>query len=136
MVNPAPEPTLHAIPMGAPLDWFDPVYFNTVLTLRERDQVFKKATFKIALPAAELCTREHWTMWRGMSYPKFMEKYGNDELKKYEIPSEEEIALLDEYEALGEFEPDFDPELDIQVEDMLEVAENLAEEDGMALDDE
>lgn len=105
--NPPPS-KFFAIPYGVPLDYFDELFFNTVLTVRERRKVYEMARYKIGLPSADLCTRANWHLWKDLKYDAFMTVYGNTELAKYQIPSKEDIALLDEYERRGEFDADFE----------------------------
>ncbi|KIK64470.1 hypothetical protein GYMLUDRAFT_56930 [Collybiopsis luxurians FD-317 M1] len=53
----------------------------------------------VALPLEEDC--EDVTEWKNLSEDDFMDLYGNDVLKQYNIPTAEEIAQLDEYETDG-----------------------------------
>jgi hypothetical protein len=59
----------------------------------------------IALPLPESCGDQALPDWKAMSKDKFMEKYGNKVRAQYNIPTEEELAMLNEGEEM-------DPEAD------------------------
>ncbi|KLO08883.1 hypothetical protein SCHPADRAFT_944110 [Schizopora paradoxa] len=79
-----------------PIDWYAPDYFNNHMTLYERHQVVKDGIV-IALPPIEHCTADKWKNWKNLSRKDFMKKYGKKELKKYIIPTADEVALLEAY---------------------------------------
>ncbi|KAJ7181441.1 hypothetical protein C8R43DRAFT_838998, partial [Mycena crocata] len=71
-------------PKRAPLDWFDPEYFNSLpANLRAR---YRKGGISLPLP-------QHWqnTDFQTMADAEFMEKYGNEVLKLYKLPTKEEL---------------------------------------------
>lgn len=96
-----PQTRFKSIPHDVPMDWFDPDYFNTKLTMHERHDIVKKTGRYVGLPRADLCTREHWGKWRNKKRGEFMEKFGGEELAKYDIPTDEDIAMLDDYQQRG-----------------------------------
>ncbi|KAK6988941.1 hypothetical protein R3P38DRAFT_2572359 [Favolaschia claudopus] len=67
-----------------PIDCFDPERFNDF----PAETRFRYAKYGVALPLLEHHKR---TDWKTMSKAVFMEKYGNDGLKQYSIPSAEEM---------------------------------------------
>ncbi|KAJ6603773.1 hypothetical protein B0H10DRAFT_2229729 [Mycena sp. CBHHK59/15] len=79
------------IPDDVPVDWFDPAYFNAL-----------PASFRVnycgngvALPLAMHLDK---TDWKTMPRREFMNKYGNDVLDLYSIPTDEEMARMEENE--------------------------------------
>lgn len=103
-----------------PLDWYDPHYFNNVMTLAERYDVVKDGVV-IALPPIEYCTQDRWEDWRGLSRKDFMKKFGKAEKRKYNLPTEEDIELLEAYadgEArLSDYDSDEDEDEDADAEE-------------------
>lgn len=101
--------------MRAPVDWYDVGYFNS-LSIIERHDIYENAGkgkaggAKIALPSAELCKPENWGLWRTLEPAEFMRQYGDAELAKYDIPSEDDFARIKMFQGRGEFEAGFDPE--------------------------
>jgi hypothetical protein len=90
-----------AQPLRVPLDWFDPIYWNTALTLRQRADYVKNGAV-IALPPEEFCqTLEQCDEWKGIPEREFMEKYGNVVLAQYHIPTDEELRRWEEQEDIG-----------------------------------
>jgi hypothetical protein len=89
---------LMTLPKQVPIDWFDPIYWNIHLTVRERAHYVWDGAY-IALPNAELCAS--WmecAKWKNLSTKEFMEKYGNAVLAEYNLPTEEEIEQLEEWD--------------------------------------
>ncbi|KAJ3830747.1 hypothetical protein F5880DRAFT_1467821, partial [Lentinula raphanica] len=70
-----------------------PVYFNTLLSARDRARYAKNG---VAMPIAEKA--EDVSMWKNLDEDEFMDRYGKAVLKLYLIPTEEELEQLDEYE--------------------------------------
>ena len=110
-----PRPSeLTALPKAVPIDWFDPTYWNEHLTLREHADYIQEGVY-VALPKAELCGT--WSVcggWKNLPVAEFMEKYGNEVLAQYKLPTQEEIEQLDQYdedEDEGEQEDGGDDEL-------------------------
>lgn len=89
--NPSPSP-LTTLPLdkGLPLDWVDPTFYNEELTLLEKWD-FVKDGVRIALPSKEYCTPANWHLWRDLKEKEFMERFGNDVLKDYNVPTEEQF---------------------------------------------
>jgi hypothetical protein len=88
---------LTTLPKSVPIDWFDPTYWNTTLTVRERADYLKKGV-RIALPLPEYCnTWEACAKWKNLPEKEFMLTYGNAVLEQYDIPTAEELAQLDSY---------------------------------------
>ncbi|KAJ6524070.1 hypothetical protein DFH09DRAFT_1096231 [Mycena vulgaris] len=73
------------LPPSAPIDWLDPETYND-LPAQTRFHYFQNG---VALPLVE---HHNKTDWKTMDKPTFMEKYGNNVLKLYNIPTEEELA--------------------------------------------
>ncbi|KAJ6452863.1 hypothetical protein C8R47DRAFT_1168708 [Mycena vitilis] len=71
------------IPEKTTVDWFDPAYFNDLPTSVRS----KYAKNGVALPLMAFHANPDW---RTMGNAEFMEKYGNDVLALYKIPTEEE----------------------------------------------
>ncbi len=65
------------------------------MSLRERVNIVRNGA-DVALPAPELC--ENWAdilRWRKLSKTEFMRVHGNTILREYDIPTSEEIQLID-----------------------------------------
>jgi hypothetical protein len=78
-----------------PIDWFDPEYWNSILTVRERLDYLAGGGICIALPPEESCqTWEGCSEWKNLPETEFMERYGNVVLKEYNIPTEEEVDQI------------------------------------------
>ena len=92
------------LPKSVPIDWFDPDYWNNTLTVRERADIIKDGK-RIALPKAEHCqTMEQCRKWKNLSEDEFWQKYGEDVLAQYAMPTEKELELLRK----GDWEKDED----------------------------
>lgn len=93
-----------ALPKNVPLDWFSPDFWNNELTLRERVDIIgrDRSNLIVALPKEEFCTWEHHRKWKTLSDSDFMQQFGNVVLDEYEIPTEEEIEQLEQWEAQDE----------------------------------
>lgn len=77
-------------PKDTPLDWFAPAAFNA-LPIIERYERAKAGLF-VVYPPQEFLTIEKWHLWRKMPYTEFMERWGNDIKKEYNIPTHAEAA--------------------------------------------
>ncbi|KAG5637582.1 hypothetical protein H0H81_004033 [Sphagnurus paluster] len=88
---------LTARPTAVPIDWFEPTYWNTYLTVCEQaDYIANRA--HVALPLEQFCkTWEQCAAWKNLPKKEFMEKYGNDVLKQYQMPTQEELDQLDHW---------------------------------------
>ncbi|KAF9043558.1 hypothetical protein BDZ89DRAFT_1008945 [Hymenopellis radicata] len=85
------------LPQNVPLDWFEPDFYNNSLTVRERAQYMDNG---VVLPKREWCqTLENIRMWKNLDDKAFELQFGNDKLALYNLPTEEELQQLDEYEA-------------------------------------
>ena len=92
------ESELFALPKFIPIDWFDPGYWNTVLTVSEHLDYVEHGIC-IGLPLVEHCqTWEQCSLWKNLPEEKFMERYGNAVLKQYKMPIKEEIEQLQQWE--------------------------------------
>ncbi|KAJ7629153.1 hypothetical protein DFH06DRAFT_1338433 [Mycena polygramma] len=95
VIVPDAEPTKisERLPDDVPLDWFNPAVFNEY-PARLRAKYRNKG---IALPAAR-----HWVngqvpdRFKTMDDAYFMERYGNEVLALYRLPTDEEIAQMRE----------------------------------------
>ncbi|KAI4518097.1 hypothetical protein K525DRAFT_209390 [Schizophyllum commune Loenen D] len=95
---------LRMLDQHVPIDWFDPDYWNNTLTVRERADIIKDGK-RIALPKAEHCqTMEQCRKWKNLSEDEFWQKYGEDVLAQYAMPTEKELELLRK----GDWEKDED----------------------------
>jgi len=110
--DPAQLSELTTLPKCVPIDWFDVNFWNTDLTLRERANYVKNGII-VALPLEEHCnTWEKCVVWKNLPEEEFMEKFGNAVLKRYHIPTEEELAQLEVWDNEdGENEDKIDDEL-------------------------
>jgi hypothetical protein len=90
---------LLALPKSVPIDWFDPIYWNEHLTLCERAD-YTQGGMHVALPRdPELySTWSACAAWKNLPVKEFMEKYGNDVLTQYKLPTEEELEQLAQYD--------------------------------------
>jgi hypothetical protein len=107
-----PEPPvdskLSAMPESVPIDWFDPEAWNS-FTVRERVE-YTAGGISVGLPLEKHCdTLAKCAEWKNLPEEEFMEKYGNDVLAQYQMPTEAEIDQLAEYEA-GEEEEEEEEE--------------------------
>ncbi|KAI5827402.1 hypothetical protein K523DRAFT_364623 [Schizophyllum commune Tattone D] len=106
--EPSQIPTL---PMDVPIDWYKPDVWNS-WSLRERANFISAQPNNIptvALPPANVCAtfKSISDYAKACRDPRFMEKYGNEVLADYHIPTDEEIKQVEEME--DEF---FDEDLD------------------------
>lgn len=97
------------LPRWCPLDWFDPEYFNYM------DIGFRAlyVDAPIALPLTEHCSSlEPPPDWKTMPEAEFMEKYGKHVQAKYNLPTEEELSVLndDEDQSTPQMPQPFSPE--------------------------
>ncbi|EDR02689.1 uncharacterized protein LACBIDRAFT_332196 [Laccaria bicolor S238N-H82] len=88
------ESELFALPKFTPIDWFDPGYWHTTLTVHERLDYIEHGVH-IGLPLAEDCqTWEQCSLWKNLPVEEFMETYGNAVLALYKMPTAEEVEQL------------------------------------------
>ena len=97
-----PEPPidskLSAMPESVPIDWFEPEAWNS-FTVRERVE-YTAGGIYVSLPLEMYCdTLAKCAEWKNLPEEEFMEKYGNEVLAQYHMPTEAEIDQLLEYEA-------------------------------------
>ena len=86
------------------------------MTVRERAD-FIKDGYTVALPLAEHCdTWEKISQWKNLPGNEFMARYGNSVLMQYSMPTDTEIARLEECDA-DEEDEDEDEDLDEDEED-------------------
>ena len=92
---------LSALPKEVPIDWFDPMYWNTVLTVHDQLQ-YLSGGIRIALPAGQHCdTWEKCTEWKNLPRRDFFDKYSEEVLKDYNIPTEEEVEQFENWEEVA-----------------------------------
>ncbi|KAJ7818403.1 hypothetical protein B0H14DRAFT_2601283 [Mycena olivaceomarginata] len=111
------------LPPNVPVDFFTPEFFNA-LTLKERARYVNTG---VAFPLEDFAFDEAHNDWKTMGKKDFMEKYGNDVLKQYDIPSTEEIDALPDLDANdeeGEEELNLE-DTDDEVDEEMEVDEEL-----------
>ena len=129
-----PEPpidsTLTAMPESVPIDWFEPDAWNS-FTVRERVE-YSAGGIAVGLPLETYCdTLAKCAAWKNLPEEEFMEKYGNDVLAQYHMPTDAEIAQLEEYEA-GEEDEEIDL-MDNMDQDEQNVGEGTGEAAGEAV---
>jgi hypothetical protein len=104
----AMDSKLTAMPEYAPIDWFDPDVWNS-FTVQERVDYMANG-IKVALPLEKYCdTLEKCAQWKNLPEKEFMEKYGNEVLEQYHMPTEEEKEQIRQYDAGEEEEEEIDP---------------------------
>ncbi|KAJ7243884.1 hypothetical protein B0H12DRAFT_1236243 [Mycena haematopus] len=84
VAEPAESDISYHIPKFAPIDYFDPEFFNNL----PAETRFKYSNNGIALPLLKFHDAKDW---KTMGKADFMAKYGNEVLKQYNIPTEEEM---------------------------------------------
>ncbi|KAE9397902.1 hypothetical protein BT96DRAFT_995334 [Gymnopus androsaceus JB14] len=78
--------TVTRFPSNVPIDYFEPSFFNQM------------SDNGVALPIPEICADgSRIAEWKNLPYNEFMEKFGNDTLKMYNLPTEAELEQLQEY---------------------------------------
>ena len=123
---------LSAMPESVPIDWFDPEAWNS-FTVRERVE-YTAGGISVGLPLEKHCdTLAKCAKWKNLPEKEFMEKYGNDVLAQYHMPTEAEIDQLAEYEAGEEDEEEKEEEGDVSAGDEGEGAGETSEEVPMDL---
>ncbi|KAJ6530234.1 hypothetical protein B0H19DRAFT_1273898 [Mycena capillaripes] len=86
-----PSDLSHALPTRVPIDYFSPDFFNA-LSVRDRASYMHNG---IALPTEEHCrTWEAILRWKSLPMADFMTHYGTAKLALYNLPTDEELALL------------------------------------------
>ncbi|KAL1723232.1 hypothetical protein EV715DRAFT_286733 [Schizophyllum commune] len=96
---------LTRIPTRVPIDYFSPEYWNESMTLRQRVEFLgqRGGRARVALPKAEFCkTWADCEKWTNLKEDAFMREYGDAVLKDYSIPTDEQIARIDELEDAAE----------------------------------
>jgi hypothetical protein len=83
------------LPQSCPLDWFDPDYFNNMDV--EFRALYIDAPIALPLPAdcgplTDMVARP--PDWKNMPEPMFMDTYGNAVRAQYNLPTEEELNIL------------------------------------------
>ena len=101
-----PEPpidsTLSTMPESVPIDWFDPKAWNS-FTVGEHVG-YTAGGITVGLPLEQYCdTLTKCAEWKNLPEKEFMERYGNDVLAQYHMPTQVELDQLTEYE-VGEEE--------------------------------
>jgi len=115
------------MPESVPIDWFEPEAWNS-FTVRERLE-YTAGGISVGLPLEIHCdTLEKCAKWKNLPEEEFMEKYGNDVLAQYHMPTEAEIEQLAEYEAGEEEDDDEDEEGDVGGESAGEGEGEISEE--------
>ncbi|KAJ7029892.1 hypothetical protein C8F04DRAFT_962372 [Mycena alexandri] len=79
------------LPVGVPIDFWTPKFYNEELDTREKAMYVDTG---VAFPLEKFCNDQDVTKWAKMPAKQFMEKYGNDVLAQYNLPTPEEIAAL------------------------------------------
>ncbi|KAJ7364596.1 hypothetical protein DFH08DRAFT_659261, partial [Mycena albidolilacea] len=85
VATPAESDLSFQMPKKVPIDYFTPSEFNDF----PAETRFKYAQYGVALP---LVAHHGNADWKTMDRETFMTKYGNEVLKQYNIPTEEEMA--------------------------------------------
>ena len=118
---------LLALPKSVPIDWFDPIHWNEHLTLHEHADYIQGGVH-VTLPRDPhlYSTWSACVAWKNLPVKEFMDKYGNDVLTQYKLPTEEELEQLDQYDEEQEGQADGekgDDDDDDDSDDWLENAE-------------
>ncbi|KAG6906557.1 hypothetical protein DXG01_013207 [Tephrocybe rancida] len=123
-------------PKSVPIDWFDPVYWNSYMSVHERANCHAPdGSYHVTLPLVDHCgTWEDCAKWKTLPHNEFMHLYGNDVLKLYNQPIAEEIAQMEEWEATGAAD-DEESDVDRDHEDEAQVQGVLGEQEVDPLDD-
>jgi hypothetical protein len=79
------------LPVGVPIDFFDPHFYNNELDIQEKAMYVKTG---VAFPLAQFCNDANVDKWGKLSAAEFMKQYGNDVLAQYKLPTPEELAAL------------------------------------------
>ena len=81
-----------------PIDWFDPKAWNSFIVGEHVGYTMGGIT--VGLPLEQYCdTLTKCAEWKNLPEKEFMEKYGNDVLAQYYMPTQAELDQLTEYEA-------------------------------------
>jgi hypothetical protein len=123
--EPPIDSKLSTMPESVPIDWFEPKAWNS-FTVRKRVE-YTAGGINVGLPLEMYCdTLAKCVEWKNLPEEEFMEKYGNEVLAQYRMPTEAEINQLLEYEAGEEENEDEEEEGDVG-------GEGVGEEDPMDL---
>jgi hypothetical protein len=86
------------MPESMPIDWFEPEAWNN-FTVHEHIE-YTVGGITVGLPLEMYCdTLAKCAEWKNLLEEEFMEKYSNDALAQYHMPTDAEKAQLEEYEA-------------------------------------
>ncbi|KAJ7458409.1 hypothetical protein B0H11DRAFT_2243109 [Mycena galericulata] len=88
-----PSPISRPLPTKVPIDYFSHEFFNR-MSVRQRASYMNNG---VALPTADLC--QQWDdieKWKGLTREEFMTKYGKAKLALYKLPTEAELARLEQ----------------------------------------
>lgn len=91
-----PVSSITTFPKEVPVDFIEPNYWNNEMTVAEKYRIIKTG-IKIALPPAGYLEPARWKEWKTLSDDEFMAKFGNTELEKYDMPTKEELDMLEKY---------------------------------------
>ncbi|KZV59373.1 hypothetical protein PENSPDRAFT_695198 [Peniophora sp. CONT] len=93
-----PPPQTTNIPTKFTLDYFDVDFCNECLVMRDRAHYVDSG---VTLPLVSECgtTVKENLEWSELSDNAFMEKFGYEIREQYNVPTEEELAAVDEYDA-------------------------------------
>jgi len=120
------------MPESVPIDWFDPEAWNSFMVCERVE--YTAGGISVGLPLEKYCnTLAKCAKWKNLLEKEFMEKYGNDVLAQYHMPTEVEIDQLAEYEAGEEDEEEKEEEGDVGAGDEGEGVGETSEEVPMDL---
>ncbi|KAJ6578419.1 hypothetical protein B0H19DRAFT_1020685 [Mycena capillaripes] len=89
---PTPSSALsRVLPVGVPIDFWDPKFYNEELDVEEKAMYINTG---VAFPLGKFCNDKNASKWAKMPAKEFMEKYGNEVLAQYNLPTPDEIAAL------------------------------------------
>ena len=118
---------LTAMPESIPIDWFDPKAWNS-FTVHERVE-YTAGGISVGLPLEKYCdTLAKCAEWKNLPEEEFMEKYGDNVLAQYHMPTKAEIDQLAEYEAGEEEEEEEEEEGSVGAGDAGEGVGETSEE--------
>ncbi|PPQ75303.1 hypothetical protein CVT26_015247 [Gymnopilus dilepis] len=105
------------LPDDVRIDYFEPSYWNNELSVEDKAHYIKNGIY-IGMPPARLC--EQWEdvmTWKGLSKEEMKEKYGEEVLNDYTMPTDQELQQLKENEERIEAERRAAREVREQVEE-------------------
>jgi hypothetical protein len=113
------------LPENVFVDYFEPSFWNSQLTLEDQAHYIKNGVF-ISMPPLGLCGKwEAVKEWKDLGQSQIQAKYGAEVLKDYIIPTAEQLRQLEENQKKAE-ESDSNKETEVEeVQQELETSGDL-----------